>query len=150
MKRDRYMIVAAAVLLILTVSAAVWHLTSRTSTPEGTLRIEDRGRVTELPLAQLELTAIRGTVVNAKGDVRDINAQGVLLSSVLRAAGVTTYTQVAVVADDEYSAIVKADETQEPDRVYLLVEEGKRPQLLVFGDTNSKRNVSGVIRLVVS
>ena len=54
------------------------------------------------------------------------------------------------VANDEYSAMVSKDELDQTDKVYLLVGIEDRPQLVVFGDENSKRNVSGIIRLGVT
>lgn len=79
-----------------------------------------------------------------------MDAQGAPLSAVLEQAGITAYTQVAVTADDEYSVTVTKEEAAAPGRVFLIIREGERPQLLVFGDANSKRNVSNVIRLTVS
>jgi len=67
----------------------------------------------------------------------------------LAQAGIDEYAQVTAVADDGYSAVVTREEIEEFDKVFLLLEEGEQPQLLVFGDANSKRNVSGVIRLIV-
>lgn len=150
MKKNKLTIIIVAVLVIITAIIAAVHLSSRVSPPKGVLRIEAAGKVTELPLSQLELTNVHGTVVNGKGEERTVDAQGLLLSDVLAQAGVSTYAEVTVVADDEYTAVVTADEVEASDRVFLLIEAGEQPQLLVFGDTNSKRNVSNVIRLVVT
>ena len=59
-------------------------------------------------------------------------------------------TPFLYVADDEYSAMVSKDELDQTDKVYLLVGTEDRSQLVVFGDENSKRNVSGIIRLGVT
>ena len=136
------MIVAALVLI--TAIAAVFHLTTRTAVPENVLRIEHGGQAAELSLERLTLTPVRGTVVNGKGEERTVNAQGILLSEVLRGAGVTEFSEVTVTADDEYSARVTAEEIAAPDRVYLIRQEKGGMQLIVFGDMNSKRNVSDV------
>lgn len=149
MKKNRLTIAIIAALVVITAIIAAVHLSTRTAPPGGILRIEAGGQATDLALSKLELTPVQGTVVNGKGEKRTINAQGVPLSGVLSQAGITTYTKVAAVADDEYSATVTAEEIAEPDRVFLLIDEEERPQLLVFGDSNSKRNVSNVIRLVV-
>lgn len=137
-----------AALLVLTAALAVIHLGSRTAVPEETLRVEAGGKTVELALSELTPQAVHGVVVNGKGEERTVDAQGAPLSQVLAQAGVTQYLQVTVVADDEYSAVVTAEEIEAEDRVFLLLEEGERPRLVVFGDSNSKRNVSGVIRLV--
>ncbi len=149
MKKNKWLLTALAALILVTAVAAVWHLTTRQTAAAGTLRIEAGGQVTELPLSKLPLTAVKGTVVNGKGEEKTIDALGTSLADVLAQADVTGYAQVTVVADDEYSATVTAEEIAQPDKVYLLMENGERPQLLVFGDANSKRNVSDVIRLVV-
>ena len=116
----------------------------------GTVLVEYGGKVEELSLDRVELTAVRGTVINGKGQERRVDAQGAPLSAVLAEAGITSYTQAAVTADDEYSVTVTQEEAAAPDWVFLIVQEGERPQLLVFGDANSKRNVTNVIRLTVS
>lgn len=150
MKKNKFLIVLLIVLVVVTAGAAVWHNATRVTAPQGTLRVECGDTVTEISLDQLQLSPVQGTVVNGKGEERTIDDQGVLLSQVLEQAGVSDYAQVEAVADDEYSATVTKDEIDQLDKVYLLVGEEDRPQLVVFGDENSKRNVSGVIRLVVS
>lgn len=150
MKKHRFVIVLLIVLVVITAGVAVWHNATRVTAPQGTLRVEAGDSVTEISLDQLQLTTVQGTIVNGKGEESTIDEQGVLLSQVLEQTGISEYTQVEAVADDEYSATVTKDEIDQPDKVYLLVGEEDRPQLVVFGDENSKRNVSGVIRLVVS
>ena len=150
MKQNKLVILLLAVLLAVTAVAAGIHLSTRQTAQMGTVLVECAGKTEELSLDRVELTAVRGTVVNGKGEERGVDAQGALLSAVLAEAGITSYTQVAVTADDEYSVTVTEDEASAPDRVFLIIQEGERPQLLVFGDPNSKRNVSNVIRLTVS
>lgn len=149
MKKNKFTIVIIAVLVIITAVIAAVHLSTRSTPPDGTLRIETGGQITDLALSKLELTPVQGTIVNDKGEEKSIDSQGELLSGVLEKAGITEHTQVNVVADDEYSVTVTAEEIAEADRVYLLLEDGDELRLLVFGDSNSKRNVSNVIRLVV-
>lgn len=150
MKQNKLVILLLAVLLAVTAVAAGIHLSTRQTAQMGTVLVECAGKTEELSLDRVELTAVRGTVVNGKGEERSVDAQGALLSTVLAEAGITSYTQVAVTADDEYSVTVTEEEASAPDRVFLIIQEGERPQLLVFGDPNSKRNVSNVIRLTVS
>ena len=137
------------VVVFVTAVVAVLYLTTRAAVPEGTLRIEQAGRALELPLAQLDLTAVHGTVVNGRSEERTVDAQGILLSEVLREAGVTEFSTVTVTADDEYSAVVTAEEAAVTGKVYLIRQDGGGMQLIVFGDDNSKRNVSNVARLSV-
>lgn len=149
MKKVEPVKIAVVVLILVTAAVAVFYLTTRPAAPEGALRIENGGQVTELPLERLELVSVRGTVVNGKGEERTVDAQGVLLSEVLREAGISEFAQVAVTADDAYSAAVTAEEVQEPDRVYLIQQEEGGLRLIVFGDSNSKRSVSDVVSLSV-
>ena len=149
MKKNKLVIAVIAALLIITAVVAAVHLSTRSVPPSGTLQIDAEGKVTDFALNKLDLAPVQGTVVNGKGEEKTVDSQGELLSSVLEKAGVTEYTQVTVTANDEYSVTVTAEEIAETDRVYLLLEDGEQVRLLVFGDSNSKRNVSDVIRLVV-
>ena len=141
--------IAVIALVLVTSVVAVVYLTTRPAAPEGTLRIENGGRVVELPLERLELVPVRGSVVNGRGEERAIDAQGVLLSEVLREAGIREFAEVTVTADDAYHAVVTAEEITEPDRVYLIRQDEGRPRLIVFGDSDSKRSVSDVVSLSV-
>ena len=134
-------------LVLITAMVAVFYLNTRTAAPKGTLLIEYGGQTLELPLEQLKLTAVQGTVVNGKGEGRTVDAQGILLDQILREAGITEFSEVTVTADDEYSAVVTAEEVTEAGKVYLIRQDGGGMQLIVFGDSNSKRNVSNVVRL---
>ena len=70
------------------------------------------------------------------------------MCDLLSQTGITDYQKVLVVADDAYSAEVTAEEIAAPGQVYLMrQEDGIR--LVVFGDSNSKRNVTNVVRLEV-
>lgn len=138
------------ILILVTAAVAAFYLTTRTAVPEGTLRVElSHGQAEELPLEKLKLVSVQGTVVNGRGEERTVNARGILLSDVLQQAGVMDFSAVTVIADDEYSAQVMAEEITEPGKVYLIQQEGSGMQLIVFGDENSRRNVSNVVRLFV-
>lgn len=149
-KKSKGTIIIIAVLLLVTAGAALLHLTSRTEVPEGVLLVEKDGIKIKIETSVLTTKPVVGTIVNGKGEEIAIDSPGISLSKLLADAGVAVGEQVVVVADDEYSAVITAAELNDPDRVFLLVREGERPQLVVFGDPDSKRNVSGVIRLVVT
>lgn len=149
-KKSKGTIIVIAVLLLATAGAALLHLTSRTDVSTGILLVEKDGIKIKIEMASLTLEPVSETIVNGKGEEIAIDSPGILLSKLLADAGVAVGEQIVVVADDEYSATVTAAELSEQERVFLLVREGERPQLVVFGDPNSKRNVSGVIRLVVT
>lgn len=150
MKKISPVQVMVLLLILVTAAAAAFHLTTRAAVPEGVLRVELAGGQTrELSLAKLKLVPVQGTVVNGRGEKSAVDAQGVLLSDALREAGVTDFSTVTVTADDEYSAQVTAEEIAEPDKVYLIRQEEGGMQMIVFGDENSKRKVSDVVRLSV-
>ena len=137
------------VLVLITAITAVFYLTTRPTVPEDTLRIEKGSQVIELPLERLKFIPVQGTVVNGKGEERTIDAQGILLDQVLREAGISEYLEVTVTADDAYNAVVTAEEIAAPDRVYLIRQDEGGLRLIVFGDSNSKRSVSGVVSLSI-
>ena len=149
MKKVEPVKIAIIALVLITAVVAIFYLTTRPTASEGTLRIEQFGLVTELPLEQLEFIPVQGTVVNGKGEERTIDAQGVLLSEVLREAGISEFTEVTVTADDAYKAVVTAEEIAALDRVYLIQQDEGGLRLIVFGDSSSKRSVSDVASLSV-
>ena len=149
-KKSKGTIIIIVVLLLVTAGAALLHLTTRTEVLEGVLLVEKDGIKIKIETSALTTKPVVGTIINGKGEEIAIDSPGILLSKLLSDAGVVVGEQVVVYADDEYSAVITAAELNDPERVFLLVREGERPQLVVFGDPDSKRNVSGVIRLVVA
>mgnify|MGYP006865372580 CR=1 FL=1 len=58
--------------------------------------------------------------------------------------------QVTVKASDEFYAVLTAEDISQPDKAYLIQEDGEEwPRLVVFGDPDSKRKVKEVVRLEV-
>lgn len=149
MKKAEPVKIMIIVLVLLTAIVAVFYLTTRPTVPENTLRIETGSQVIELPLERLEFSPVRGMVVNGKGEERTVDAQGVLLSEILREAGIEEFSEVTVTAEDAYNASVTAEEAAAPDRVYLIRQDEGGLRLIVFGDSNSKRSVSDVAFLSV-
>lgn len=150
MKKVKPIYIVVAVLVLLTTIAVAVHFATRTNVPEEMLRVEYGGKDVDLDVGKLELSLVQGTIRNGKGDERSIDGQGILISRILEQAGAEEYSTITVTADDEYSAVVTAEEAAEADRVYLLLEEDGTLRLVVFGDENSKRNVSNVKRVSVS
>lgn len=150
MKKISPVQVMVLILILVTAAAAAFHLTTRAAVPEGVLCVELAGGQTkELSLEKLKLVSVQGTVVNGKGEECAVDTQGLLLAEVLQEAGVTEYAVVTATADDEYSAQVTAEEIAESGKVYLIRQEEGGMQMIVFGDENSKRKVSDVVRLSV-
>ena len=149
MKKAEPVKIMIIALVLITAIVAIFYLTTRPAASEGTLRIEKSSQVVELPLERLVFVPVQGTTVNGKGEERTIDAQGILLSEVLREAGISEFSEVTVTADDAYSAVVTAEEIAEPNRVYLIQQDEGGLRLIVFGDSNSKRSVADVTSLSV-
>ena len=141
MKKDKKLIIIVIIVLC-AISACTfwWYLSSRSETKEAALTVVSGGSEKEVDVDGLSLTHFSGTVVNGKGEKKDIEAEGVKLSDVIDAAD---YSEVTVTADDSYSASVKKEELE---NAWLEVNKGE-VTLYVFGDENSKRNVRNVVRI---
>ena len=142
-------LVLLAFLVLVTGTLAVIHQSNRPEVEEGTMLIEYRGNVMPLSLDRVTLVPVEGILVNGKGEEMPISGEGFLLSEVLKKANIIDFQQAAVTAADEYSAVVTAEEIAAADRVYLMKQEEGGIRLVVFGDSNSKRNVTNVMRLSV-
>ena len=137
-------------LVALSAVFAIIHLATRTNVPEQTLLVEYQGKEISVNFAAMPLEQVKGTLVNGKGDRMDVDEMGCSLATVLeKALGDASAAQaVTAVAADEYSASVSSDEWNTPETVYLLQVDDSI-QMVVFGDSNSKRNVRNVERLIV-
>lgn len=137
------------VLLAVTAALAAIHLTTRTQEVEGAVLVEFAGQSVTIQIEDMPLVPVQGTVVNSKGEEREIDAQGIALAEVLALAGMEALPEngVTVTAVDEYSVEVTSDELAEQGKVFLLEEEV--PRLIVFGDNDEKRNVKNVARITV-
>lgn len=147
----RTVLVIIAVLVCLTAVLAVVHLKTRDKVPEGSLLIQFDGGESYVRIDALDIVQINGTIVSAKGDAQDIHQSGVRVEDVLKKAGIdcqAIHTATAV-ADDEFSAELLPEEIMAPDVAYLAKEADGSMRLIVFGDSNMKRNVRNVVKLVV-
>ncbi len=129
-------------LLVITAGTAWWYLSSLKETPEHSIVVVSGGKEEVIDIDKLSLVDFTGTTVNGKGDKKEIKGQGIKLSDVFN---VSDYTEASVIADDAYAAVVKKDEM---DQAWLQIEEGEA-RLVVFGDTDSKRNVKHVVRIEI-
>jgi len=94
---------------------------------------------------------INGTIVNGKGEQKEVDEIGVPLADILNAAGIdpAEVNVVTVSADDEFSAEISGEEIQEEGKAYLADDGEDGMRLIVFGDSDSKRNVRTVVKLDV-
>ena len=144
--KNRISVRLIAALLIVTALAAAWHFHSQPRSLPGAVSVFHEGRSAYVQTSGLPVSRISGTVVNGKGETRDIDADGIRLSDLLEKAGIDTYDALSVIASDEYRAVLAPDDL--PNAV-LLPESDDRLRLIVFGDPDSKRNVSDVVRIEV-
>lgn len=144
-KRTVILIVLAALLLVL---AAV-RLAVREDIPEGTLAVRYGDHTSRIRLDSLPVQPVTGTLVNGKGEEKQINAMGVPLEAVLEKADVpvSRISVVTVTAEDAFSAEITADELAQ-NKVFLVQEENG-VKLVVFGDSNSKRQVRNAVSIDV-
>lgn len=149
MKNKRPLILIAA-LVCATVAAAFLHLSTRTQAAPGSIYVSDGGRERILRFDDLPLVDIEGEIVNGKGETLAINARGVSLSVALEEAGIDpeSISGLTVVADDEYRAELTGGEVRARAACLVRQEDGG-VRLIVFGDPDSKRSVSGVARMEV-
>ena len=147
MKKKNLKILIVAAVLVLTAAAAVLHLSTRNAVPEGYLQLIYSGEEKNISLSDLDLYQVQGTISNAKGDQKTIDAKGISVSDVLQLAGVEKFSVLTVTGDDEYSAELTAEEAKDATNTYFILQEDGGIQLIVFHDTNSKRCVSDVVRV---
>lgn len=153
MKKSTKIIMAAiAALIALTAVFAIIHSAARTEVPDGALLVSCGGEKKYVDLASLDTVSVRGSVVNGKGEKSDVNTQGVPLADVIENAGFDPNgaVTVKVTADDEFSAELSGDELNEDGKAYLVSEDDGSMRLVVFGDSNAKRNVRNVVSVEVT
>ncbi len=153
MKKRKNLILGIIIaLLLVTAILAILHLNTRTQEQANTLQINYNGEIISLPLTELPVYDVSGTTINGKGEEKQVEAKGTLVSDVLTQAKIDlgTIQQVIVKASDEFYAVLTAEDVAQPDKAYLIQEDGEEwPRLVVFGDPDSKRKVKEVVRLEV-
>lgn len=149
MKKNKFIVILIAALVLLTAVLTVVHLTTREQRQEGAIQVVQDGKTTLVYIEALRpVAAVQGTVVNNAGEEKKIDGQGILISDVLKLAGVAADKEVTVTSDDEYSVSLTAEEVAEEGNAWLLIEDGTL-RLIVFGDQGARRNVKNVVRLTV-
>ena len=144
-KSSKIAICVVVILIALTAIFIAIHLATRDSVDSGSIVIETNGNSQSVKINSISTTAVEGIVVNGKGEKKTITGNGIELKTLLADYTVNTVT---VIASDEYSADIDGTELAEAGKAYLMIENGKG-NLVVFGDKNSKRNVSDVVKFVV-
>lgn len=136
------------ILVVLTGAAAVWHLATREEVPEHCVAVSYKDDIVYVDLDTLAYEHVSGVRINGKGEEKPVEGQGILLKDVLEQYEINSFETIAVVSDDSYTAEVNSMEVLEDEKVYLMYEE-EELRLVVFGDTDSKRSVSNVVKIEV-
>ena len=140
MKSKKLILIIVCALVLVTAVLAVVHFTTRETVPEGAILVRQDGNDSYITMDKLSLTTVTGTIVNGKGEEREINDQGINLGELAKG----DYQTVTVTSDDEFSAEVAVEEI---GNAFLILNEDGSTQLVVFGDNNSKRAVRNVTRI---
>lgn len=143
MKQRKIVIAIVGILILITTVLAVILNTTRDNIPEGSFAVIKNGQSEYIRLDELNLSGVTGTVINGKGEEKQIDARGLPLLDV---TGTEGFQKVTVTAIDAYSAVVSSDEI---DNAYLILTDEGTPRLIVFGDSNSKRDIKDVERIEI-
>lgn len=151
-KNSKIVIAVIAVLIALTAVLAVIHSAARTEVPDGALLVSCGGEKKYVDLNSFNAVPVQGSVINGKGEKSYIDTQGVSLADVIKGAGFdpNNAAAVRVTADDEFSVELSGDELNEEGKAYLVGENDGSVRLVVFGDSNAKRNVRNVVSVEIS
>lgn len=120
--------------------------------PDGALLVSCGGEKKYVDLNSFNAVPVQGSVINGKGEKSYIDTQGVPLADVIKGAGFdpNNAAAVRVTADDEFSVELSGDELNEEGKAYLVGENDGSVRLVVFGDSNAKRNVRNVVSVEIS
>ena len=140
MKKRKTVCLILDLLLVLVTVLTVIHLSTRDTVPEGALLVRQNGEERYVVPEKTFQYSVNGSIVNGKGEERRIDARGIALKELAEG----DYSLVSVLASDEYSAQIMAEEIE---NAFLILDEKGNVQLVVFGDTNSKRAVKNVAKV---
>ena len=135
-------------LLIVTVLTVI-HLSSRPEIPPHHVMLERGDKIEYIDVDSFQMLNVEGETVNQKGEIKKISGKGILLRNALAGIRSENFDNALVISDDEYHASVTWYEIYDTDSVYLLREDdGIR--LFISEDNDSKRNVSNVVKIVLT
>ena len=145
----------AAIIIVLAVIAAVLGIYNRSAsgTAKEGLTVTAGGKETVIAWEEIGSAAFEGDLVNGKGESKHHSYEGAELAALLQQAKieVTENSKITAASEDNYSAELSGAEVLEPGKVWVAltadgealegIEGGQGAQLIVFGDSNSKRAV---------
>ena len=152
MKTSKTMKILMLALLLVTIIVAGAYLALRAQVPEDAIVLEYGSTTYIVDLQGIKMTEIHGERMNGKGEIKPVDGMGFHLQDLVAWTLGKDFTcdTVTITASDGVSAEITADELNEEGKVVLLWnEEDGRLQLIVFGDSDSKRSVKQVERIEV-
>lgn len=147
MNDKKRILVIVLTCVFLSVIFTLINLLTHPDIPEGVIRIECKNDKYLIKVDEIKTVEVSGQMINGKGEARDITKEGILLSNLI-SEYCDDFSKVKVISDDEYYAELSASEILNEEKAYILITE-TTARLLVFGDKDSKRNVSNVKRIVL-
>lgn len=151
-KKSRYILAAAAAVLI--IIAVILAVKVRNSSPDQSgLIIENGTKTVTVSWEDLKKTEFTGEIVNGKGEISNHEYQGAELCELLsgKGIGIKEDTKITAVSEDNYTADLTGAEIMTAGKVYAAVicdgemiegiDGGQGAQLVVYGDSNAKRQV---------
>ena len=151
-KKSRYILGAAAAVLI--IIAVILAVNVRGSAPDQSgLIIENGTKTVTVSWEDLKKTEFTGEIVNGKGEISNHEYQGAELCELLSGKGIEIKegTKITAVSEDNYAAELTGAEIMTAGKVYAAVicdgemiegiDGGQGAQLVVYGDSNAKRQV---------
>ena len=152
MKTSKTMKILMLALLLVTIIVAGAYLALRAQVPEDAIVLEYGSTTYIVDLQGIKMTEIHGERMNGKGEIKPVDGMGFHLQDLVAWTLGKDFAcdTVTITASDGVSAEITADELNEEGKVVLLLnEEDGRLQLIVFGDSDSKRSVKQVERIEV-
>ncbi len=146
MKQKKWTYLMIFVLLLATACFACLHFMRRPNVPENSLLVIGQGKEVTVLIEKLPHMKAEGVLVNGKGEEKEVSEDAVVLTEVLKAAGIDqdSVSSITLTASDEYSASYGIDEAE---RVFFVQDEEHQISAFIFGDPNAKRRIHDVNRV---
>jgi len=154
MKLNKISIIVVSVVFLVTAILIVLHLIYDEVNIGNAVTLEYGEKQVIVPLKKLNEQEFTGTLTNAKGEKTESTFNGVELRVLLETEefDLSKVKYAKVIAQDQYSAEVLADEIREPGKVFIATKRNgetlpglqsgtEGAQLIIFGDSDSKRCV---------
>lgn len=150
------------IVLLVTVTAIVAAVHLKNQDAVACMVISYGDQQIDLSFDDMDNGSFSGELTNGKGDVAHHEYTGILLRALLeqKGIGLARISRVTVTSADNYSVEFTAEEVLLADKVYVaIMADGERiegidpgtdgVQIIVFGDSNSRRCVRFAQKIVI-